>query len=361
MIKENHTQRYTNDLLNDFSTYLEAFDCLHLFSGPSVYFHNRTLALLTAYGSAEKAIFATDYMEYLYATLTAWGMHRMGRNNAKLVDFDVFRSSITNLHVQIRGLQNLKLTDLTTSDITDTKNQIWYLIQNLEIGRGAVKIVAGSKALHHILPGLIPPIDREYTLQFFYRNKNINRSEELYFAEIFPLFHQIALSKQTEIHRRLISGGEMDTSLTKVIDNAIIGYVWKNIKNNFSGSPLESESANHNNIHTPLLKQNTTSSTKSPISEQIMLATKELNKQGKIYFTRKEIMGCLDIDTHLITSSYSPIFQGMRDDHPGGAPPVAKRFRGIFHRVEYGKYKLTEYGYSLLSKLFPGEDIIYVE
>ena len=88
--------------------------------------------------------------------------------------------------------------------------------------------MAGSKALHHVLPELVPPIDREYTLQFFYDNKMLQRGERQTFAEIFPQFHRILQSCKDEIQRRLRSG--MNTSSTKVVDNAIVGYVRLEIK-----------------------------------------------------------------------------------------------------------------------------------
>jgi hypothetical protein len=43
------------------------------------------------------------------------------------------------------------------------------------------------------------------------------------------------------------------------------------------------------------------------------------------------------------------MFQAMRDDHPGGAPAINKKYRGIFHRVAPGRYVLSEYGVRVLS------------
>jgi hypothetical protein len=40
-----------------------------------------------------------------------------------------------------------------------------------------VRLVANSKALHHVLPGLIPPIDRMYTFQSFYGRKMLSMRE----------------------------------------------------------------------------------------------------------------------------------------------------------------------------------------
>ena len=63
-------------------------------------------------------------------------------------------------------------------------------------------------------------------------------------------------------------------------------------------------------------------------------------------FTRKavrEFLG-LGLDNRTWQSSYTAIFQGMRDDHPGGAPKVGATYTGVFHRVEHGAYELSAKG-----------------
>jgi hypothetical protein len=78
--------------------------------------------------------------------------------------------------------------------------------------------VAGSNALHHVPPELVPPVGREYTLQFFYDHKMLQSGECQTFTEIFPKFHRILWSCKEEIRRRLRSA--MNISSTKVMDNA---------------------------------------------------------------------------------------------------------------------------------------------
>jgi hypothetical protein len=90
------------------------------------------------------------------------------------------------------------------------------------------KIVAGSKALHHVLPELVPPIDREYTLRFFFHTTNLPHREELAFRTVYPCFWKIATSCRKEIECRL--GRGMNTSITKVIDNAVVGYGLRHLK-----------------------------------------------------------------------------------------------------------------------------------
>ncbi len=347
-------QKRTSSLIASFPACLDEFSQLRMFTGPSIYFHQKTILLLKKYENAQAAIKTTDFLESLYATLTSWGMHRMGKTNAKLVEFEVMRNSLQELLPQIERIQYKNLLTLEPKELPEIAEQIWEIINNLRIGIGRTKIVVGSKTLHHILPNLVPPIDREYTLQFFYRNKNISRAENQYFKEIFPLYYQIASACKEEINSRIALKGEMDTSPTKVIDNAIVGYIWKYVKNS---EQLENSAndINNSNIeinHQLTLHQEATLNREETIIEQIMRAVYQLGKQGIIIFTRKDIRDELGLSQEQMNASYSPIFQGMHVDQPGGAPNVGIRFKGVFKRVEYGKYRLTEKGTQLIQDLF---------
>jgi hypothetical protein len=99
----------------------------------------------------------------------------------------------------------------------------WLDLQTGEKYQAQAKIVAGSKALHHVLTELIPPIDREYTIRFFFHHKSFSRGDEVAFHEMFPYFCRIAIESREKIERRIGQG--MNSSVTKVIDNAIVGFV----------------------------------------------------------------------------------------------------------------------------------------
>ena len=103
-------------------------------------------------------------------------------------------------------------------------------------GSGETLLVANSKALHHLLPGLVPPIDRNYTLRFFVGRPHIYRGwdAELLFLAIYPLFHEIAVRCAGEIHELLAKPLEgMNTSVTKVIDNAILGFMLRGSRGSY--------------------------------------------------------------------------------------------------------------------------------
>jgi len=217
-----------NELIEGFSEYCDTFDQANLFSGPSNYFHFKTLKLLREHQSVTQAIQDSNYLDSLYAMLASWGMHRMGPTGAKLAEMEELKKSLSRHARSIQELEYLIITEIEKEQVEHVVHLLWNIISNLKIGLARTKIVAGSKALHHLLPDLIPPIDRQYTLRFFYNNTSLNRGDEIAFREMYPRFHQIAVSCESKIESRL--GRGMNTSITKVIDNAIVGYGLKHLK-----------------------------------------------------------------------------------------------------------------------------------
>lgn len=211
------------ELIENFDSCCDAFDRANLFTGPSGYFHSKTLALLRQHKSPGDAVLDRTFLESLYATLTAWGMHRMGPGNTKLVDFKLLVDGFGQLEQAIRKLSIFRIVDLRSDEIGQVSDQVWAIISKLMIGQGETKIVAGSKALHHVLPDLVPPIDREYTIRFFFHHKSLSQGDHAAFQEMFPHFCRIATESRGKIETRIGKG--MNTSTTKVIDNAIVGFV----------------------------------------------------------------------------------------------------------------------------------------
>jgi hypothetical protein len=213
-----------NELIAHFAGFVQTFDGAHLFTGPSTYFHHRTIERLRAHALPSEALSDDIFLESLYATLASWGMHRMGRSGARMSEFRDFKKSIVNQIGNIRQLEDKQLHKISAIDIPALVENLWSIISAFNIGVGETKIVIGSKTLHHILPELMPPIDRRYTVRFFFRHTTFNQGDQAVFAEMLPRFHTIASSRASEI-ARLVGVGSMSTSGTKIIDNAIVGWV----------------------------------------------------------------------------------------------------------------------------------------
>lgn len=215
-------------LKGEFAACVQEFNNAGLFTGPSLHFHFMTIGIRNKYQTAVQTLEDDLFFENLYATLTSWGMHRMGPGNTKLRDLREIKESFIGQVSTIQKLQTLRITDLEKSNIDEITSQIWSVMSKLNVGIGSTKIVANSKALHHLLPYLVPPIDRQYTIRFFYGNKSLSQGDEIAFNEIYPNFHEIAITN-AEFIADMIGKG-MNTSETKVLDNAIVGYVLQYLK-----------------------------------------------------------------------------------------------------------------------------------
>ncbi len=201
-----------------------------LFTGPSVYFHKRTLQRLDQVGL--EAVLASDEVEFfelLYATLASWGMHRMGPGGAKLVEFSAFRSSIVAAKDDILALKERTLTEVD-DQAPGIIEQLVPLMQRLSISASGTKMIAFTKAIHHLLPRLVPPVDRQYTLRFFYAPGKKTSNIDQYFPEVYRWCNQIATAN-SDVIADLVKGWDdlgstaFDTGEAKLVDNAIVGYV----------------------------------------------------------------------------------------------------------------------------------------
>ena len=178
-------------------------------------------------------MFGDEYLELVYTTLIAWNMNGRG---AKLNDFELFKKSIRESKLNIESLKRYRIEALTKESKKEVLLKVGVLFRELDLlgdswtgNKIKSKIVMFSKTLHFLLPELIVPIDRKYTLNFFYGNfdvptdadklKNDEKQIEL-FGELYDKFCEIA-----EVYD--LTGYEDDKwnlSVPKIIDNAIIGY-----------------------------------------------------------------------------------------------------------------------------------------
>ncbi len=223
-----------NNLNENFEHYIGVFDDAEKFSGPSLYFHFRTLERARDLGSLEAVLNDELFLEYLYATLASWGLHRMGKTSTKLVDFRVLRECISSCSPDLIELGKYELLNISENQLDEVNQRLGDLISKIKISISKTQLVAGSKAIHHILPELVPPIDRRYIIQFFYGRRGTNPNkptgcDRRVFKEMYPIFHYIGQNNKEEIEG--FKGQGFHTSSTKVIDNAIIGFVIENLPN----------------------------------------------------------------------------------------------------------------------------------
>lgn len=213
-------QKKVLDILTNADKYHSAYYRAEVFRGPSLYFHRRSLE------SRHTKDFLT-HLEYIYATLASWGMHRMGRGGSKMQSFEVFGTSVEPLKAKIFHAGNIDYRSITERN--------WLLLEgifrSINVMASATILVGNSKVMAHLIPNIVPPIDREYTLRYLRGNTNIRNNpayEWTLMREIIEHFF-IPVAKNS----RFLSLANTwmldqdtfpwDTSVFKVVDNLVIG------------------------------------------------------------------------------------------------------------------------------------------
>lgn len=219
------TRDYTDkveDVLSHAREYHAAYYEAEIFAGPSLYFHQRCVGTL---GDG-----ITDQrLEYVYATLASWGMHRMGRGGSKMRPFDDFRDSVVASKALIEQLQTTQIVDVGPG----TWDILGKIFRQVRIMATGTTIVGNSKVMAHLLPNLVPPIDRQYTLRYLRGNTNITNNLDAEWLTMGDLlqnfFYPVALDSHfIDAAEDWAACSEIyawDTSPLKTVDNLLIGAV----------------------------------------------------------------------------------------------------------------------------------------
>ena len=104
-------QGLISDIISNHNTYHEHYYNVIGFSGPSLHFHHRALNSTNP-----------EKIELVYAVLTAWGMHRMGKGGAKMNDFHTFKSSILDCEEYFQKFANIHLAECGEFEFESLKN-----------------------------------------------------------------------------------------------------------------------------------------------------------------------------------------------------------------------------------------------
>src|SRR4030067_1036447 len=180
--------------------------------------HRETIQARVEAETAKNAIRNMDYLEGLYRTLRAWGI---GARGSRLVSFKRFERAFRDRESEIEELETLAI-DQSEMDVIRTSRKLWKIINELEIVENKTKLVPCTKALHHLLPNLVVPMDREYTQIFFgWHNPEFQYDQKGCFMQAFKVFFRVARAVNP---MQYVENGSSswNTSRTKVIDNAIV-------------------------------------------------------------------------------------------------------------------------------------------
>lgn len=204
--------------------------------GPCLYFHRATIQHVRRQTRPFAEWLPGDqrYHELLYATLTAWGMNSSG---AKLKDFQEFQRAVSYL-ASMDALERCRHIELEhlTHEYQPLVEELFEALSDdrqAKIMRSSSITVGSSKLLHHLLPDLFPPIDREFTksaLELFDDENKLPNEWDTFktFWHILAFFRKVVCAKTSKrIRERWLNDGQkhpMNTSIPKVIDNAFIAY-----------------------------------------------------------------------------------------------------------------------------------------
>ena len=202
-----------DDLCENFGDYLAELNTDTAFTDKYLSYHKRTMNLRDKFGGAAKSIDSDEYLDSLYATLDAFGMNIKG---AKMQERPIFAERVREYKCAIVALEGVGAAQIDA----DIAGKLWGIIQGMKLSQTQSQTVTGAKALHHLLPRLLPPIDRRYTVTFF-RASSFQYNQEGAFKLMLPYFARIAQRVDLE---RYVGTADWATSESKLIDNAIIGY-----------------------------------------------------------------------------------------------------------------------------------------
>ena len=225
-----------NLITNIGNYYNQSLKVLNEFGGPSIYFHAQCIK------EQHTSFLSNRHIELIYATLASWGMHRMGdpkTTKTKLHEFKEFKASIICSKSVLRELTEIEYTDIDENDYLSLIQGLKGVYSKLMVSISNATIVGHSKTLAHILPNLIPPIDRHHTIRFFTQDKSefFYRNGKYRSVQVpngldaqFDLFAEICLRMKKlfeQAHRKMftLNPDTFNTSYPKIMDNLIMAFV----------------------------------------------------------------------------------------------------------------------------------------
>jgi hypothetical protein len=180
--------------------------------------HQATIGLRRRLGSVGAAVDDALFVEELHRTLYAWGI---GKRGSRLGSLERIHRALQDRLHDLEALDHLMLETMSERDAGSVVPPLFELVASLDIVDNDARIVAGTKALHHLLPDLVPPMDRAWTGAFFgWSTIDAQYRQEGTFSRSFLAMSWLARTVQPS---RLVGPG-WRTSSTKVLDNALVGY-----------------------------------------------------------------------------------------------------------------------------------------
>ena len=219
MTRKDVIEARVGKLVSRFGEYVQVYDDRVPFTGEQLAAHRRSVGLRRRAGGVRAALEDEEFLASLRRTLLAWGV---GRRASRLVASDDFAMALRTVAPSLEALEPLTIDG---GDLPgDVAGQLWGIIDSLGVVTNKAKLVAGTKTLHHLLPDLIPPMDRAWTgafFQFHLPEWQDTAGQRRIFGIAYNHFAVVA----RHVHpSRYATGIGWRTSRTKILDNALIGF-----------------------------------------------------------------------------------------------------------------------------------------
>jgi len=211
-------------LIANFDAYVAHFNAHVPFTKPrALELHRMTIDRRGELVSVGAALEDEAFLDSLFATLILRGI---GTRGTKLVPRSEFGAALLAHQYEIAELERFSLDDAGL-DVAAVAERVAALSKNLGIVENAATVEPGSKALHYLLPNLVPPLDRRWSGKFFrWRQQDPLAHSQRIWIEAFTT---LALVASQSAPSRLLDE-EWNSSITEILDNALIGYCQLELK-----------------------------------------------------------------------------------------------------------------------------------
>ena len=183
--------------------------------------HINTIQLRREFALPSQAAADPKFRQSLLGTLQAFGMGKRGHTVS-----EDFHCQVKRAARKLDSLSEMRIECVPDEIIECVTNELWKCISSLELTTAAeARLVFGTKAVHHLIPDLVPPMDRKFIcIRFFEKHFSSRAMEKQTFREVFPELIRIARDLAPQLEP-FVSASSFNTSIPKTLDNAIIGYV----------------------------------------------------------------------------------------------------------------------------------------
>jgi hypothetical protein len=206
-----------------FDEALAASEGWRAFNGPTAHFYTRVLTRRRAIPFNQLSGDSL-FLDHAYAALATW----MCSPGPDVTDFEKFCVMLPRYTAAAGDLANTSILDLSEPDAELVVSRFTPLFDSPGLTTSQTpSIVPTSKLLHFLLPDLVPPIDRRYSLAFFFGRPEppSGYSVSQIFLVIFLACVAIGREAHVAIRRAVQEQPLTCAGHAKVIDNAVVGYM----------------------------------------------------------------------------------------------------------------------------------------